>query len=217
VSPFFFSYLIFFLCISLFLLHFFFLVTVISSYCLFILSVYFFIYFILFCFSRLERVESLIDAAKVKIITDYTVMPEKSKILTNLELLSPYMEFSTWVKKPYKNNTENSVTKTKSTTIQIFPLKESSNLNLPQNSTIEKFSEFLDEEKEKDNFLQMRLSLKDFGFLFSTFRQLKDAQKHENEVETVSLKVINSFLQIWLILILIFLASKEIRLFFSFT
>ena len=169
----------------------------------------------------MERVESLIDAAKVKIITDFTVMPEKSKILTNLELLSPYIEFSNWVRKPYKNNTENYITKTKSTTIQIFPLKENTNTNtntnnnLRRNSDSEKVSEFLDEEKQKENFLQLRLSLKDFGFLFSTFRQLKDAQKHENEVETVSLKVcelciilfqISTFIFFFIFVLLLFIS-----------
>ena len=92
------------------------------------------------------------------------------------------MKFTERALNPLKFNSEIMATKTKSTVIEILNSKiksENENLN----------DSFLEELALKNGPLQTRSSLKDFVFLFSTFKQLLDAQTKENSVEIVPLKV----------------------------
>ena len=92
------------------------------------------------------------------------------------------MKFTEKILNPLKFNSENIATKTKSTIIEV--------LNLKINSDNENLNDIYCEENVLKNVpLQTRSSLKDFVFLFSTFKQLFDAQKKENSVEIISLNV----------------------------
>ena len=138
-------------------------------------------YFILFI--RLELIESIIDQFSLKIKTVLTVLPENNRFQSNLNLLSPHIKFTEKVLNRLKFNSEIIPTKTKSTIIEILNLKtnlENGNFNNVENE---------EENIQKNFLLQTRSSLKDFVFLFSTFNQLLIAQKKENLVEIISLKV----------------------------
>ena len=132
---------------------------------------------------RLDSIESLIDQFSLKIKTVLTVLPESNRFLSNLSLLSPHIKFTEKVLNPLKFNSEILATKTKSTIIEI--------LNLKINSENENLNDSFSEENflQKNVPLQTRTSLKDFVFLFSTFKQLLDSQKKENLVEIIPLKV----------------------------
>lgn len=148
---------------------------------LFIISHLILFYFILFI--RLELIESIIDQFSLKIKTVLTVLPENNRFQSNLNLLSPHIKFTEKVLNRLKFNSEIIPTKTKSTIIEILNLKtnlENGNFNNVENE---------EENIQKNFLLQTRSSLKDFVFLFSTFNQLLIAQKKENLVEIISLKV----------------------------
>ena len=132
---------------------------------------------------RLDSIESLIDQFTLKIKTVLTVLPESNRFLSNLSLLSPHIKFTERVLNPLKFNSEILATKTKSTIIEI--------LNLKINSENENLNDSFSEENilQKNVPLQTRTSLKDFVFLFSTFKQLLDSQKKENSVEIIPPKV----------------------------
>ena len=144
---------------------------------------FFFTFIFVFIFCRLELIESLIDQFSLKIKTVLTVLPENSRFQSNLDLLSPHIKFTEKVLHRLKFNSEILPTKTKSTTIEI--------LNFKVNLENENLNDVLNDEEivPKNVLLQTRSSLKDLVFLFLTFNQLLEAQKKENLVEKISLKV----------------------------
>ena len=124
-------------------------------------------------------------------------MPEKSKTISNLSLLSPYLTFSKWASKPSKNQTENISVKTKSTSITISPKKiknnfSSENIENNENNEIINFENSenvcVGAPGSADSILPLRMSLKDFVFIYTTITQLLAVQKKENKIKIISLK-----------------------------
>ena len=145
---------------------------------------------------RLVGAESLLEPCKISVKTQLTVMPGKRKINSNLSLLSPYVEFTDWAKKPLKNHSENFPIKSKSTIIKISPTNLFSNFleeNNFQNSDVEDGNENLDLEMDPgsidSSILQCKMSVKDIIFIYSTIIQLSENQKKQNKMKILTLKV----------------------------
>ena len=64
----------------------------------------------------------MINPCNISVKTELTVMPGKTKILSNLSLLTPFMDFTKWASKPSKNTFENSSIRTKSIILKISPI-----------------------------------------------------------------------------------------------
>ena len=172
--------------------------------------------------------ESLIDPCSVTVNTDFTVIPSTADTLTNLSLLSPYIEFSNWVYKLSKNKTENKTITKKSTSMQITPLCKTVNTNntnncentdlkntdlaseynfiMSNNFQQKNKKEINNENEEKREFekeksiLFTRFSMKDFAFLLSTIKQLKENQKYENEFEIIPVQVMKEYIILYYVI-----------------
>ena len=133
----------------------------------------------------------MINPCEISVKTELTVMPGKAKILSNLSLLTPFMEFTKWASKPSKNIFENSSIRTKSIILKFSPLaiftKNFHEKNFENgNSDLEDENEILDKDLGS---LESKLSVKDFIFIYSTINQLFENQKKQNKIQNSSIKV----------------------------
>ena len=140
----------------------------------------------------------MINPCNISVKTELTVMPGKTKILSNLSLLTPFMDFTKWASKPSKNTFENSSIRTKSIILKISPIATFSKNFIEngfenENFDVEDENEFLDADPGS---LEFKLSVKDIIFIYSTINQLFENQKKQNKIQILSIKVRNKNLNL---------------------